>query len=103
MNKCITKTDVSIGVAVKSVGHRLVYMGKILKPWTWLLWERMPVIEPVRVDHASAVVGCAKFHAEKGGLRKVKLPGVVHEKKISAGFVVLNNEEFKSLLFNRAE
>lgn len=54
--KAIAGKAVSVGVAVRSVGHKSVYAGNLFKPWTWLRWERLPVIEPIRVDHL-AVIG----------------------------------------------
>ncbi len=57
MIKGIAKTNISTGCAVKQVGTTRIYVGQILKPWTWLKWERLPVIEPVRVDHLAIIRG----------------------------------------------
>jgi hypothetical protein len=59
VKKCIANCQISAGVAVKQVGSKRIYAGRLLKPWTWLSFETTSVVEPVRVDHV-AVVGSAK-------------------------------------------
>lgn len=47
--------DISVGIAVQSAGKKRVYRGCVFKPWTWLKFEYISVIEPLHADHAAAI------------------------------------------------
>lgn len=52
--KAIAGSDISVGCMVTVVGQKRVYRGELLKPWTWLKFEVLPVVVP-SVDHVAIV------------------------------------------------
>ena len=43
--------DVSVGCAMSIVGRKKVYTGELFKPWTWLRFEVVDVVELSNTDH----------------------------------------------------
>lgn len=88
MKKCIANCAISTGCAVKQVGTTRIYAGQLLKPWTWLSFETVSVVEPIRVDHAAVVDikewdNPVKYYPNSGennrtvtGLMRTYFPGI---------------------------
>lgn len=56
VTECIVKGGhVSVGQPVIFAGTKNVYRGELMKPLTWLKFEKVQIIKPLPVDHIAIV------------------------------------------------
>ena len=55
MKKAVAGENLSVGMAVRYAGVKRVYAGKLLKPWTWLKFEKVMIVEHAGVDHIAVI------------------------------------------------
>ena len=55
--EAVAGKPVSVGYTVVFTGTKRIWKGKIFKPWTWLRFETVSIVEPDGIDH-DTIMNC---------------------------------------------